>query len=614
MISLVIFGVAGYAGSLAIENLTIELWVIILITSLAGALLSLLYFRPYTESARQFSIKSLVLGLIPYLVLLPGVISLFICTDIQISHHGPFHSGYIYQILHGISPPDNVVLPGFSANVYWLYHSLIATLSQIFDTAPPLVAAFVNIMALIATLHWVRKSLSLLELKNKNSLITSCYTLLVLFGTSLFSAIHLSLAYIIRGHFTLKIYENPLNFVGVLFNSDKRLLSLFKKFLNLTGTPLGILFFCFTLYISLLILKGELTTKKILLLAVAISGSLIFHTTSGGFSLLIIPISLFVTLLIINRERLILYIQKMDAFHFIVLAFIILILFIPILHYVFEAAKALPASTSVGTSVGFNIASIVSVAYPVIPFSLLAIYVKYREKTDTILFFTTASLLGFLLSIFINLPDKNQYKFIYLSTITTCFLSVIGLDYMYYSFKTRFSLVSKLIFYAIFVLLSYNILNTGFIYLKSIQYRSNAYYYKNKNINLKAGVKNKESYEWIRDNSAPDTVIIIPLQDKDKNDLYLVAQRLAYVAYGDIYAEGFIEYDKRVDNVNLFYSQNTTIDKKVEILGEFEKFSQKRDTILLIPSDNLEPISSYLDTLELIYSDQEANLYSFKNN
>ena len=45
--------------------------------------------------------------------------------------------------------------------------------------------------------------------------------------------------------------------------------------------------------------------------------------------------------------------------------------------------------------------------------------------------------------------------------------------------------------------------------------RNNNYYYESSNIFLRDGVLNKDVYEWIRDNTTPETIVILPIPSKD---------------------------------------------------------------------------------------------------
>jgi len=576
--------------------------------------------KNYNVNSR-FCFKNLVLGLIPYLTLVPGFTALLLSTRVQLSVHGGFHTGYIFQILHGFSPPENVVLPGYGANIYWLYHALLAVFSYIYNIAPPLASAVVNLGGLIGALYWIRKSIGMIALNNKNSLITSFYSLLVLFGASLFGAIHVLVTNIIRGKLNLHILFYPLQYDGMLLDGDKRLLTLLKKFLNFNGTSLGILYFAFCIYISLLILKKRLTTKRILLLAIAISGALIFHTISGLFALAIIPLSLLISLIYAERKNLVDYLYNTKAIEWLFLLITCFILFAPVFHHIYLGSKALPKNSQVGTSIFYNIESILSTVYPLLPLSILGVYVKYRKLSGIILFISAVSILGYILSIILELPGDNQYKFIFSSTIAVSILSVIGLDYLYYNLKGNLRLAGKTVFYITFVILAFNIMSVGFSYLNSSKYEDTFYYTKDKEILLKDGFdKYNDVYNWIRDNTPSNTIVIMPLPTKGTvakkegrlhGNIFIIAQRLPYVANGLLFAKGIPEFHNRLNNIKLFYSNKTPLDKKIEILNGFKEFSNQRQSILFIPKENLNLLEPHLRDLKLIYSGKEADLYSF---
>jgi len=407
-----------------------------------------------------------------------------------------------------------------------------------------------------------------------------------------------------------------------LGGGDNRLLGLIQKFFNFNGTPLGVLFFCFAIYICLLILKKGLSTQKSVLLVVAITGGLIFHTTSGLFMLLIIPLSLIITLVNIRRKELKKYLYGTKISEWTILSLSCLVLLVPVSHYVYSAAAALPAETHFGSSIHYITTSIISSIYPLIPLSVLGIYMARNEKRDILTLFGTISILGYLLSILVVLPGNNQYKFVYLSTIAFSFLSIIGLYYAYFKTKGVLRVLGKVLSYTVFIIFFLSIIAIEFRYYKMWGVDKTNFYTENKKIYVTKENEYIDIYEWIRENTTEDAIVIMPLVSKDSDIrpgtinsyIFFIGERLPYVAYGDIYTEGINEYKSRVINVNLFYSENTQIEEKLKILGEFEKFSKERTSILLIPKENLEPISPYLNNLELIYSGKDANLYSFEDN
>ena len=619
VISLVLFGVIGYSCSQVIENLPIGIWVSIFIGALLIALVLVIYFRTNDYGIYTFSLKNMFLGLIPYLVLLPGTIALLYSVRVQLSNHGAFHLGYIFQILHGFAPPENVALPGYPGNIYWLYHALIAVLADIFNTAPPLIAALLNLTALAASIYWIRKSIRLIGLGERNSFLTSCYSLLILFSTNLFGSLNSLLNYLLYRGDSLKGFTESLSYKYMILGDDLRLVSLSSKFFNFNGTPLGIMYFTFALYISIRILNGKLSTKKILLLAVALSGTLLFHTPTGIYALLVIPLSVLISLILSCRERISDYFKSTNPYELTLELFVLLVIFIPTFHYVYEGASALPAKTLIGTAMSYNFIKIISTAYPLIPLSLLGAYIFYRKKRSTVVLLSVLSALGYLVSIVFELPNHNQYKFIFLATMSFSILGVMALDYINFELKGVWKRAGKTVFTAFLIISGFSILMPGLSYLTSKRFSEDTYYYENSQILMIEGSKYKDAFEWIRDHTSEDTIVILPFPSKNtgtkenqKGSIFIVTERLPYVAYGQFFTTGIKEYQIRKRNVKLFYSETTPVDKKIEILSEFEKFSKEMPAVLLIPKDQLKPYSSYLENMVLLYSGKDANIYSFK--
>ncbi len=267
--------------------------------------------------------------LLPFLILLPGVASVLLSTRLQLSNHGAFHIGYINQILFGNSLPENVVLPGFEANVYWLYHALLAVVVTILNVPAPIASITINFIALAGSFYWINKFIKILGIDKRNPIAIGFYIIFIIFGLNLFGSVHI-----------LKHLELP-GIGRMVFNGDLRLSNLFHKFLNFSGFPIGILYYSFALYSSSLILREKLKSKNILLLMLAISGALFFHTTTGVFMLATITPSILISLIYWNKENLKVQIQNVKALDFILVFLIAIILLIPALYYVMEGARAL---------------------------------------------------------------------------------------------------------------------------------------------------------------------------------------------------------------------------------------------------------------------------------
>ena len=617
MISLVIFGIGGYVCSLLLDNMKIEYWAIILATAFITVFVLLIYIRKDEYAQYKFSLKSFILGLLPYLLLIPSIMAVVLSTRLQISNHAPIHMGYITQILNGISPPENPLLPGYPANNYWLYHAFLSLIVYVFHIAQPAAATVVNIGAIFGTLYFIRKSLSVLGLSNNNPCLRSFYSLFILFGANLFASFHILGAYLLQEDIPLIKMIKRENFVLL---GDLRLQNLLMKYLNFAGVGMGVLYFSFALYIGILIVKGKLSSGKIFVLSIAVLGALIFHTTIGIFTLLVIPASVLISILFIKKEIIRAYIQNTKSLEIMALIIAVVLLFIPILDYIHKASVALPAEVYFGESVSYIFLSIVSIAYPLIPLAAIAIIFFIKKDSAVILFFAAISTLGYALSLIVDLPDYNQYKFVYLATLALCFLGAYGLEYLYFDLRGKFSSVGKFTVYIILIILSLNLLLVGTKFIKSELFRDRTYHYEKGSIALKESYQFSDSYEWIRENTPSDTIVILPLASKNtgkerqlNGNIYIIGERLSYVAFGDFFVEAIDEYYTRAENVNLFYSERTPVEKKSLIIEEFIKFSRERHALLLVPKEFIYPASEYLENLQLIYNGKDANIYSFPN-
>jgi len=157
------------------------------------------------------------------------------------------------------------------------------------------------------------------------------------------------------------------------------------------------------------------------------------------------------------------------------------------------------------------------------------------------------------------------------------------LDYLFFDLKGTPGYFGKLLFLAVIAVTGSSVLLSGLGYIKSDGFLNRTYHYEDRNISMRDGSKYKDSFVWIRENTTPGTIVILPFPNKNtgrvnglNGSVYIVTQRLPYVAYGHIYTKGIKEYYTRRKNVLLFYSEGTPIKKKIQILDKFKKYSNER--------------------------------------
>ncbi len=628
----VFFGVSGYALSLLIDNFNITLWsmLLILIFILVTSYI-LINKRSFPiHQNKNASIKNSLLMFLPYIIFIPGVIASFILVDMQMRPHGGYHIAYVYQILKSFIPPENVVLPGYGANIYWLYHALLATFVNISNLSAPQVSSILNLFTLISSFYWINRILKALNIKQKKPFIISCYAIFILLGLNLFAPLHILINLDFYKILFIDIDKEYLFYINPTIVGDKRITNLYVKYLVFNGAPIGIMYFLTSLYYALMIVREKLTLNYILFLMISVAGALIFHATTGLFILGTIPLALIATIFYFREKDLKDVFQAIKPFEWIILFIVSIVLFVPILHYIYLAASTLPSNTANEyrplMSILFNI-------YPLAILLLIALYLRSIKITNINLFLVLVSVIGYILTILVDLPGNNQYKFIFLSTISFCTLIVILLDKSYYYSVGKIKLALKALFLIIAILISISVLvaSTIKIYNPMGAKIFKNYYYKDTQIHLRNGAPFKNAYDWIRENTQENTIVILPLESKNHSKIYTIAERLTYVTCASLFGDGIEEYHKRIENAMQFYGETMPPDdhpcyklpeveflektstKRSEILNEFKNFSSERSTVLLIPKDKLDDVVLEDKILEVVYSDEDANIYRFKN-
>jgi hypothetical protein len=344
----------------------------------------------------------------------------------------------------------------------------------------------------------------------------------------------------------------------------------------------------------------------------SITGALIFHTTTGVFILITVPLSLIIIISYSNKGHFMELILSIKPFELVIFV-IACLLFLPVFHYMIQAAEALPAKPTLGTNTMFSLISVFASTYPLWALMLLGLYFNKEKLNSSMRFLIIAILMGYTLSILVHLPDNNQYKFIFLTTIMLGTMVIVLLDRVSYcSGKKRISALKVLLALALmvpFVNIIYVTVN-GFI---SPWVADNTYYFEGRSIYIKDGEPFKESYLWIKQNTPANTIVIAPYENKNDSRIYTVSERLPYVVYGRFFGEGIPEYHSRVNNVKQFYDPQISSLNKIGILDDFKKFSSDRQTILLVPKEIVDEKLLRGNIVELLYSSEDANVYKFKD-
>ncbi len=270
LISLAIFVSVGYILTLLMP-VTIVVWQILFWLTLVMPLVAFTWrahrnWKRYISPAMSFS-GSALLPLVPLLIFVPATIAEFTYPINQIAVHGELHLGYIFQLQFGATPIDNVFLPGYPANYYWLYHAYIAAVSSAASVNPAFAASIVNVLAIIGALLWIGQSLIALGICKGRTLYLGAAIVLV------YSAVNITAVLSLASH---QIYQGQGGVVPpsrwVLIAGALRRLhgGILENMLLFGSLALSVMAFCAALYMCIQVLRHKTTLSTLVMITACV--------------------------------------------------------------------------------------------------------------------------------------------------------------------------------------------------------------------------------------------------------------------------------------------------------------------------------------------------------
>ena len=97
------------------------------------------------------------------------------------------------------------------------------------------------------------------------------------------------------------------------------------------------------------------------------------------------------------------------------------------------------------------------------------------------------------------------------------------------------------------------------------------------------GIEYADLFAWIRANTPPDTVIVVPLIFRDQSVLYVLSERVPYVVDGIHYNRGLPDFDRRAQQVDELYRFVTPANQRSAALRDIDAALPGRPKVLVYP-------------------------------
>lgn len=524
----------------------------------------------------------------------PLLAAILLSPRVQISHHGYFHSAYVYQVIAGHVPPENVTLPGHPSNTYWPYHALLAALVDLFAIPAPLASALLNLVLLAGTLAWsgcIVRELFGPAPRGTGALLA----IFGLLGANLFGGLYW-LLYAAAGA--------PLEPRTLVLMGDVRLSSLVAKFANYTGAALGVYFYVFVVLVVVRMLRGRVRGFDLVLGAMALIGAFALHAITGAFIVAgFLPAIACAALAAAwldgslaryspralaawAREQLA---RPGVATYATVAVVALLLLGLPVLHFMANASSEFPEPPHFAWPDAYAL-SVVAVSYPLLPFFVVGIARALRARDARLLFLALVCIGGYALACVFTISGRNEYKFIYLGSIGLCLVALEPIVHLVGTAATRHPIARGVAWCAL-VLPLVNVALFGVGQLRGPLFGDHTFAYEGRHVTARVrphvppgtGLEYADLFGWVRAHTPLDTVIVVPLIMRDVSVLYILSERVPYVVDGLHYNRGLPDFARRAAEVEALYGPRTSVAERTRALEEIAHGLPGRPLVLVYP-------------------------------
>lgn len=571
-IALALFASLGYLITL-LGSVDVQGWLILLCGSALAPTPFLLVGARQRWLRRPTGSGSLdwrlILPLLPVLVFVPLFAAELDQPGLQIIYHGDLHVGYIHSILYRSTPVENIFLPGYPAQYYWLYHAFLAALIVLTGAAPPLVASVVNIVAILSSLLWLAQIIERLDIAVTPSLALGLVTIAVYCAVNATGVLNL-----LEPYFNGSLRADTLD-IMLLGGGDRRLHSTMGKVMNFTSMTIAMSCFVIALYSATKIASGELTRMTLALAASACLVSLAFQPVVALFLFVTVFGGLLLTGWLVGFRdsrgglrvgSLWFYTVERVGVRFIsACAAVSLVLSLTLLHYVNSVTQSDATRIWVSQDLRHGVSMVVAATILFLPLFAAQTIFMFRRGAPPEYLIQIACILGILLTAIVALPDYNQYKFVFCLAMMLAMSSFLALTYLMKTGLRTVRVAAGCACALIFILTIARITFVKAYY--DNRARQWSFAYDGSHINYYGDLIDVEALMWVR-NETPTGAIVLASLGTHKYS-HLIHERRIYLRKSQHWhTDGLPQYQVRLDRHDALYSEATTTDQYNEILSE----------------------------------------------
>jgi hypothetical protein len=516
-----------------------------------------MYSLFYTDKKIVYAKKEIFIFIIFFLA---SLILLFPAhsTRLQLSFDGILYTSLSDQIKNGFIPPSHHAMFDRTVNTYWLFPFYMSIVSVLLNASTMVINSLlwpVFLFLLLMSGYMISRFFT----KDRLLLITSSFT--IVFGLSIHNIFIWVPRVIKHPDWFAKIPTTPAHEIAgwvSYYWRDGRLTEFVNKIINYHGFIYGFIFFMMIIYLFLRIfIDMDETYNDVLFLSILILGLFLFHPTTLYLLVLIIP--LFFVSFFFYKKRLRKTYWKLFGL-FILGIFVSSIITFPYLYPAIMAMRYPKLQMYYNWVSGNGVFFSFLLLWPLIIKGLRNSLKKIFLYQYFVSIFLVCGLT--LMSLFFNLPDANQYKFIFLLTIPLVLIIIEA----YKKWRKLAKIILVLCFVQYIFILE--------IYINSAPGRDRELQNRNQEIVLEEHNPYYKGFEWIKKNTAVTSLVAVLPQYEY---VTILTQRRPYITKSDpLYVTGYDSYTKRINNFNLLidndYNSSKIIDQIKSDIGSNKLF------------------------------------------
>ncbi len=513
-----------------------------------------------------------LLPLLPLLVFLPMFQAELASPTLQIMNHGDMHVGYVHELLYRTTPAENIFVPGYPANFYWLYHALLAALVKVTGWAPPLAASLLTIIAICSSFYWLARVLVGLGLAKRRSLYLGLLVVLV------YCAVNITGVLTLLGTLLDGSYQSNSIRIMLLPGADRRLHSVMGKVMNFTSTAIGIMCFIACLHICVRFLRSKLDRLDMVVLGACIALCLAVRQTAvlyivlvllgggaaAGLGLLFDPNARGTPPLQLLKAT----VRRLQPRFVAIWLVASACLTLPLLHYYAKFSGANGVGFSIRLFDSANISMLGAALLAFLPLLALQTLYALRDRSWINLFFPFSAWLGLLLTAVLLLPNGDQHKTVFYVSILVTLSALLALQRLARTWDRGCIQPVRLFILCLIALAFAKVMVVKNYY--DVRARELAFVYENSHITYLDGYIDGErmpAYAWIREHTPADVIVVLPLTVHRYE--HMLHERRVYARKSQYwFTNGIPAYGERESRLWQLFDEETADQVYREILGD----------------------------------------------